>query len=113
MTSAQGRTVPSDRCLCHADRKALMRSSLRPGPRYAPPIVHEVLAAPGERLEGGGLTFLLNLHGGGSAGAWQREYFPAYQYVGADVVKPNRVKVWAERKDQPWWLWLRVYVVYR
>ncbi len=44
-------TVPSDRCPCHADRKALMRSSLRPGPSYAPPIVHEVLAAPGERLD--------------------------------------------------------------
>jgi pimeloyl-ACP methyl ester carboxylesterase len=30
---------------------------------------------PGEKL-----TFLLNLHGGGSVGHWQREYFPAYEY---------------------------------
>src|SRR5438874_3357336 len=28
-----------------------------------------------------GLTFLLNLHGGGSFGAWQRLYFPAQDYV--------------------------------
>lgn len=27
------------------------------------------------------VTFLLNLHGGGSVGHWQREYFPAYDYV--------------------------------
>src|SRR5881275_3198 len=27
----------------------------------------------------GGLTFLLNLHGGGSAGVWQRGYFPAHE----------------------------------
>jgi pimeloyl-ACP methyl ester carboxylesterase len=30
---------------------------------------------PGEKV-----TFLLNLHGGGSVGAWQREYFPAVDY---------------------------------
>ena len=30
---------------------------------------------PGEKL-----TFLLNLHGGGSIGAWQRAYFPAVDY---------------------------------
>jgi pimeloyl-ACP methyl ester carboxylesterase len=30
---------------------------------------------------GGGLTFLLNLHGGGSAGGWQRGYFPAHDLV--------------------------------
>ena len=29
------------------------------------------------------VTFLLNLHGGGSVGAWQREYFPAYDYLDA------------------------------
>jgi pimeloyl-ACP methyl ester carboxylesterase len=27
------------------------------------------------------VTFVLNLHGGGSAGHWQREYFPAYDYL--------------------------------
>ena len=30
---------------------------------------------PGEKL-----TFILNLHGGGSVGAWQRAYFPAVDY---------------------------------
>lgn len=30
---------------------------------------------------GGGLTFLLNLHGGGSVGMWQRLYFPAHVHV--------------------------------
>jgi pimeloyl-ACP methyl ester carboxylesterase len=30
---------------------------------------------PGEKV-----VFLLNLHGGGSVGAWQRQYFPAFQY---------------------------------
>jgi hypothetical protein len=30
---------------------------------------------PGEEV-----TFLLNLHGGGSVGMWQHEYFPAYLY---------------------------------
>ncbi len=32
-------------------------------------------------VTGGGLTFVLNIHGGGSAGAWQRKYFPAYLRV--------------------------------
>src|SRR5690349_10503972 len=27
------------------------------------------------------LTFILNLHGGGSVGMWQRLYFPAHDYV--------------------------------
>src|SRR6202050_5812337 len=30
---------------------------------------------PGEKL-----VFILNLHGGGSVGAWQRAYFPAQDY---------------------------------
>ena len=30
---------------------------------------------PGEQV-----VFLLNLHGGGSVGAWQRRYFPAFDY---------------------------------
>ena len=30
---------------------------------------------PGEQV-----TFLLNLHGGGSVGAWQQAYFPAVDY---------------------------------
>src|ERR1700732_3633116 len=44
-------TVPSESCSCHADRKALMRSGLRPGPSKAPPVVHEVLATAGDPLE--------------------------------------------------------------
>jgi pimeloyl-ACP methyl ester carboxylesterase len=39
-----------------------------------------VLDVPAD-VDGGGLTFLLNLHGGGSAGVWQRRYFPAYRLV--------------------------------
>src|SRR4051812_7432018 len=31
--------------------------------------------------DAGDLTFLLNLHGGGSAGVWQRSYFPAHDFV--------------------------------
>ncbi len=44
-------SVPSESCSCHGDRKALMRSGLRPGPRYAPPAVHEVLGTAGKRLD--------------------------------------------------------------
>ena len=29
----------------------------------------------------GPLTFILNLHGGGSVGRWQREYFPIHDLV--------------------------------
>jgi hypothetical protein len=32
------------------------------------------------------LTFLLNLHGGGSFGAWQRRYFPAHDYADAHAL---------------------------
>ena len=32
------------------------------------------------------LTFLLNLHGGGSFGAWQRLYFPAHDYADASAL---------------------------
>jgi pimeloyl-ACP methyl ester carboxylesterase len=31
----------------------------------------------------GELTFILNLHGGGSAGVWQRGYFPAHNFADA------------------------------
>lgn len=39
------------------------------------------LDAPGELVVGRPLTFLLNLHGGGGFGAWQRLYFPAHDYA--------------------------------
>lgn len=35
---------------------------------------------PDDLEEGEDLVFLLNLHGGGSVGAWQRLYFPAHDY---------------------------------
>lgn len=35
---------------------------------------------PDDLKAGESLTFLLNLHGGGSVGAWQRAYFPAVDY---------------------------------
>lgn len=40
----------------------------------------------------GQLTFVLNLHGGGSVGAWQRSYFPAHDYAdeyGLVVASPS------------------------
>jgi len=41
------------------------------------------LDIPSDLRDDDRLTFLLNLHGGGSAGAWQREYFPACDFVDA------------------------------
>jgi hypothetical protein len=38
---------------------------------------------PDDITDGEPLTFLLNLHGGGSFGAWQRLYFPAHDHVTA------------------------------
>jgi pimeloyl-ACP methyl ester carboxylesterase len=38
---------------------------------------------PSELTDGDVLTFILNLHGVGSVGAWQREYFPAYNHADA------------------------------
>ncbi len=35
---------------------------------------------PDDLKRGEPLVFILSLHGGGSVGAWQRAYFPAYQY---------------------------------
>jgi len=35
---------------------------------------------PDDLQSGEKVVFLLNLHGGGSVGAWQRQYFPAFQY---------------------------------
>src|SRR2546421_5367870 len=36
---------------------------------------------PDDIKENEEVTFLLNIHGGGSAGVWQRSYFPAHDYV--------------------------------
>jgi len=35
---------------------------------------------PDDLRPGENVTFLLSLHGGGSVGAWQRQYFPAFEY---------------------------------
>ena len=36
---------------------------------------------PADLAPGQEVTFILNLHGGGSAGTWQRQYFPACDFV--------------------------------
>ncbi len=41
------------------------------------------LDLPSDLSDGEEVTFILNLHGGGSVGAWQREYFPACDYADA------------------------------
>jgi pimeloyl-ACP methyl ester carboxylesterase len=41
------------------------------------------LDCPDDVRGGEDLTVLLNLHGGGSAGVWQRDYFPAYELADA------------------------------
>src|SRR6478672_2100202 len=54
-----------------------------------------------------GVTFLLDLHGGGSVGAWQREYFPAYDHVdeyGLVIATPSAAtkepfRMWVEDAD--------------
>ena len=50
------------------------------------------------------VTFILNLHGGGSSGTWQRRYFPAidykdqYRLVIASPYSP--IRRWAENDDE-------------
>lgn len=39
------------------------------------------LDVPSDLMAGEELTLLVSLHGGGSVGAWQREYFPAYDHA--------------------------------
>ena len=41
------------------------------------------LDLPSDYSPGEEVIFILSLHGGGSAGAWQREYFPAYDHLDA------------------------------
>ncbi len=53
---------------------------------------------PGERI-----TFILNLHGGGSSGTWQRRYFPASDYTDAHrlvVASPySPTRSWSANDD--------------
>jgi pimeloyl-ACP methyl ester carboxylesterase len=69
---------------------------------------------PDDLAAGEEVTFLLSLHGGGSAGAWQREYFPAYEYANqyrlviatpsAATVEPTRH--WDPEADDAYLTWL-------
>ena len=50
------------------------------------------LDLPSDIDERDGVTFVLNLHGGGSVGAWQRLYFPAHDFaddLGLIVATPS------------------------
>lgn len=50
-----------------------------------------------------GSTFILNLHGGGSVGRWQREYFPAHDHAdshGVIVATPSA------RTKEPFRMWV-------
>ncbi len=64
---------------------------------------------PNDLAPGESFVFLLNLHGGGSVGAWQRGYFPAHDFIdryrlvvatpSAATVEPMRIWV-AEADDR-------------
>ena len=62
-----------------------------------------LLDYPCDLKAGEKLTFILNLHGGGSSGTWQRRYFPAFDYkeqqrlVVASPYSPTRS--WSEKDD--------------
>ncbi len=62
-----------------------------------------LLDYPCDLKAGEPVTFILNLHGGGSSGTWQRRYFPAidqkdrYRLVVASPYSPERR--WAEKDD--------------
>ncbi len=62
-----------------------------------------LLDYPCDLKAGERLTFILNLHGGGSSGTWQRRYFPAFDYkdqqrlVVASPYSPTRS--WSEKDD--------------
>src|SRR5215831_14572299 len=63
-----------------------------------------LLDYPCDLKAGEPVTFILNLHGGGSSGTWQRRYFPAidvkdrYRLVIASPYSPTRS--WSETDDQ-------------
>jgi pimeloyl-ACP methyl ester carboxylesterase len=62
-----------------------------------------LLDYPCDLKAGEPVTFILNLHGGGSSGTWQRRYFPAidqkehYRLVVASPYSPSRS--WSEKDD--------------
>lgn len=63
-----------------------------------------LLDYPCDYRRGEDVTLLLNLHGGGSSGTWQRRYFPAFDYkeehrlVIASPYSPTRR--WSEEDDE-------------
>jgi poly(3-hydroxybutyrate) depolymerase len=67
---AAQKTLLSAPCTAEADRQVTEPAT---GRTY-------LLDYPCDLREGERVTFILNLHGGGSSGTWQRRYFPAYDY---------------------------------
>jgi hypothetical protein len=63
-----------------------------------------LLDYPCDLAEGESLTFILNLHGGGSSGVWQRRYFPAYDQKEAQrvvVASPySPTRSWSANDDE-------------
>lgn len=63
-----------------------------------------LLDYPCDLKAGERVTFILNLHGGGSSGTWQRRYFPAYDYkeqhrlIVASPYSPTRS--WSANDDE-------------
>jgi pimeloyl-ACP methyl ester carboxylesterase len=63
-----------------------------------------LLDYPCDLKAGERVTFILNLHGGGSSGTWQRRYFPAFDYkeqhrlIVASPYSPTRS--WSANDDQ-------------
>jgi hypothetical protein len=63
-----------------------------------------LLDYPCDLEAGESLTFILNLHGGGSSGTWQRRYFPAYDQKEAQrvvVASPySPTRSWSANDDE-------------
>ena len=62
-----------------------------------------LLDYPCDLKAGEPVTFILNLHGGGSSGTWQRRYFPAIDYKDQHrlvIASPySPIRRWAENDD--------------
>jgi hypothetical protein len=63
-----------------------------------------LLDYPCDLQPGESVTFILNLHGGGSSGTWQRRYFPASDYTDSHrlvVASPySPLRRWSEEDDE-------------
>jgi pimeloyl-ACP methyl ester carboxylesterase len=79
------------------------------------------LDLPSDYSPGEEVRFILSLHGGGSVGAWQREYFPAYDYVDAyrlviatpSAATKEPMRHWPEQADDDYLVDLAESVVGR